>query len=40
LISCCEIVEEWWRATEGERTVRRELLACDHTDLPLWRIWV
>jgi len=24
--------DEWWRATEGKRTVRRELLARDHSD--------
>ena len=24
--------EEWWRATEGKRTVRRELLARDRSD--------
>jgi hypothetical protein len=27
-----QINDEWWRATEGKRTVRRELLACDHSD--------
>jgi hypothetical protein len=26
------IDDEWWRATEGKRTVRRELLARDRTD--------
>ena len=24
--------DEWWRATEGKRTVRRELLARDRSD--------
>ena len=24
--------DEWWRATEGKRTARRELLARDHSD--------
>lgn len=27
-----QIEEEWWRATEGKRTLRRELLARDHAD--------
>jgi hypothetical protein len=27
-----QINDEWWRATEGKRTVRRELLARDHSD--------
>jgi hypothetical protein len=27
-----QINDAWWRATEGKRTVRRELLACDHSD--------
>jgi hypothetical protein len=27
-----QIDEEWWRATEGKRTVRRELLARDRSD--------
>ena len=27
-----QINDEWWGATEGKRTLRRELLACDHSD--------
>ena len=27
-----QIDDEWWRATEGKRTVRRELLARDRSD--------
>jgi hypothetical protein len=27
-----QIDEQWWRATEGKRTVRRELLARDRSD--------
>jgi len=27
-----QIDEEWWRATEGKRTVRREMLARDRSD--------
>jgi hypothetical protein len=27
-----QVNDEWWRATEGKRTVRRELLARDHSD--------
>ena len=27
-----QINDEWWGATEGKRTLRRELLACDHYD--------
>ena len=27
-----QIDEEWWRATEGKRTVRRELIARDRSD--------
>ena len=27
-----EIDQQWWRATEGKRTVRRELVARDHSD--------
>jgi hypothetical protein len=27
-----EIDEQWWRATEGKRTVRRELMARDRND--------
>lgn len=27
-----QIDEEWWRATEGKRTVRRELLGRDRSD--------
>jgi hypothetical protein len=27
-----QINEKWWRATEGKRTVRRELLARDRSD--------
>jgi hypothetical protein len=27
-----QIDEQWWRATEGQRTVRRELLARDRSD--------
>lgn len=27
-----QINDAWWRATEGKRTARRELLACDHAD--------
>ena len=28
--------DEWWRATEGKRTVRRELLARDRSDPRRW----
>jgi hypothetical protein len=27
-----QVDEEWWRATQGKRTVRRELLARDRSD--------
>jgi len=27
-----QINKQWWQATEGMRTVRRELLARDHSD--------
>jgi O-phosphoseryl-tRNA(Cys) synthetase len=27
-----QVDEEWWRATEGKRTVRREVLARDRSD--------
>jgi len=27
-----QIDDEWWRATEGKRTVRRELLGLDRSD--------
>jgi hypothetical protein len=27
-----QVNDEWWRATEGKRTVRRELLARDRSD--------
>lgn len=27
-----DIDEQWWRATEGKRTVRRELMARDRSD--------
>jgi hypothetical protein len=27
-----EVNDEWWRATQGKRTVRREVLARDHSD--------
>lgn len=27
-----QVNEDWWRATEDKRTVRRELLARDHSD--------
>ena len=27
-----QVDDEWWRATEGKRTVRRELLARDRSD--------
>src|SRR5579862_6623174 len=27
-----QVNDEWWRATEGKRTVRRELLAHDRSD--------
>ena len=31
-----EVNDEWWRATEGKRTVRRELLAQDRSDPSRW----
>jgi hypothetical protein len=27
-----QVDDEWWRATEGKRTVRRELIAQDRSD--------
>jgi hypothetical protein len=27
-----QVNDEWWKATEGKRTVRRELFARDHSD--------
>ena len=30
--SARRVNDEWWRATEGKRTVRRELLAHDRSD--------
>ena len=27
-----QINDQWWRASEGKRSVRRELLARDHSD--------
>jgi hypothetical protein len=31
-----QVDDEWWRATEGKRTVRRELLARDRSDPSRW----
>jgi hypothetical protein len=31
-----QVDEKWWRATEGKRTVRRELLARDRSDPSRW----
>jgi len=31
-----QVNDEWWRATEGKRTVRRELLAHDRSDPSRW----
>jgi len=27
-----QVDDNWWRATEGKRTVRREIIARDHSD--------